>query len=172
MSTLTTLLATAATSLLSSTSQTVYSFKDLSGAFAHCTAGTFTFGGETSYGINQITVSYTSENTYQEVAVDGGIYVTPIPTYNGMVTIDCQQTSYFNQFLLNWYNTLKTEAAAGTVDNWANASMILVKSNAYSSSSKTTHTITGISPQKRPDEPYAAQGGNIIWSLMAANITS
>lgn len=168
-----TVLAGTVTSFLSSAGTTTYSFKDLSGAFAHPTAGTYTFGGAENRGINQITVSYLAENTVHDVSVDGGLFVLPVPVWNGMITIDVQQTSLFNQFLLGWYNTIRTEATqtSPTFDNWANASMLLVKNSSLSAAT-TTHTITGISPQKRPDETFAAQGGNIIWSLMAANITS
>lgn len=172
-SVLKTALAGAVTSVLASTGATTYSFKDLSGAFAHPTAGAYTFGGSENRGINQITVSYLAENTVHDVSVDGGIFVLPTPIWNGMVTIDVQQTSLFHQFLLSWYNKIRTEATqeSPTFDNWANASMLLVKSSPLSAAT-TTHTITGISPQKRPDETFAAQGGNVVWSLMAANITS
>jgi hypothetical protein len=161
------------TSLLSSSGAATYSFKNLNGVFAHTSAGTYTFGGAENRGINQITVSYLAENTVQDISVDGGIFVLPTPIWNGMVTIDVMQTSLFNQFLLSWYNTIRTEATQSTPswDNWANASMLLVKTDSLLSTT-TTHTITGISPQKRPDETFAAQGGNVVWNLMAANITS
>ena len=165
--------ATYVTNLLSSTAVTTYSFKDLSGVFAHATAGSYTFGGAENRGINQITVSYLAENTQQDISVDGGVFVLPIPVWNGMVTIDVQQTSLFHQFLLGWYNTIRTEAtqSSPTFDNWSNASMLLVKNSSLNSTT-VSHTITGISPQKRPDETYAAQGGSVVWNLMAANITS
>ena len=36
----------------------------------------------------------------------------------------------------------------------------------------TGHVFTGVSPGKMPDMPYAAQGENVTWLLMAADVVN
>jgi len=149
-------------------SNTIYSFKDLTGAFSHKLAGQIVFGGTTGrIGLGQITIHMANDVTTHEIGVDGGIIPFVIPVYNGVVTIQCQQTSTLHKFLLNWYDYLKVQEYIENVENWANAAMIL--KNIVDG---TSHSITGISPQVNPDKVYSAQGGNVTWSLMAGNIES
>ena len=153
---------------------TIYSFGNMSGAIAYRTSSeqkTFTFGGTESIGINQIVISPATDNTTHDISIDGGIFVLPVLVWNGAITIECQQTSTFNDFLLGWYNSIKAQATATTpkFTNWANASMSIVKTSS-SGTSTVKHTVTGISPQRLADKTYAARGGTVVWNLLAANI--
>jgi hypothetical protein len=157
-------------------SATVYSFKDLVGAFSHTSVGQISIGGATNgtgqMGIGQIVVHMTNDITTHEISIDGGIIPFVVPVYNGTISIQCQQTSLFNYYLLDWYNSLKLSATSSgsipaDVSNWANAVMLL-KNIKHG----TQHNITGISPQNSPDKTYAAQAGSVNWSLLAANIES
>lgn len=156
-------------------SQKIYSFTDIIGVFAYKNSSkesSIVFGGSNSIGINQITISCLNDNTIHDVSVDGGIFVLPVLVNNGMIIIECQQTSDLNDFLLEWWNSLKNEANQkphGIFTNWANAGM-KIQRNSSDGITTIVHDITGISPQRRPDKTYAAQGGNVTWNLLAANI--
>lgn len=142
---------------------TTYSFKDLTGAFAHPTAGVFTFGGE--IGMGQVVITMATEKTMHDVAADGTVQVSAVAGDNGTVAIEVQQTSSFHKFLMTWFNTVKNALNNDDVTNWTGASILL-----RSSLDGTSHLCTGISPQNIPAKTYAKQGGNITWTLMAADI--
>jgi Bacteriophage KPP10, Structural protein ORF10 len=142
---------------------TVYSFKDLSGNFSHPAVGSFILNGG-NIGFGQVTVAMTTEKTTHDVAADGSVMVSFISGDNGSVDIEVQQTSALHNFLLDWYNRVKTAADLGDVTLWAAGSMLL-----RNIVDNTSHSITGISPSKLPDKVYAAQGGKITWKLMAAD---
>lgn len=149
-------------------SNTIYSFKDLTGAFSHKIAGQIVFGGtDGKIGLGQISIHMANNITTHEIGIDGAIIPFVIPVYNGTVSVQCQQTSILHKFLLDWYNVLKTRESQENVDDWANAVMAL-----RNIVDGTSHNITGISPQINPDKVYGAQGGNVTWLLMAANIES
>jgi hypothetical protein len=139
--------------------QTTYSFLDLAGAIASPIGG-YTFTGE---GVGEVIVSMTTEKTVHDTAADGSVMVSKIAGDNGMITINCQQTSLVHKFLLGLYNALMV----GPASIWASTSILL-----RNTSDGTSHVVTGVSPQKVPDKSYQAQGQRISWVLMAANIQS
>jgi hypothetical protein len=142
---------------------TVYSAESLSGSFQHPDVGVYMITGP-NVGRGAITISMSTERSEHSVAADGSVMVSYIAGDNGTVTIEAQQTSSIHSFLLNWFNFTKTSADNGDPSNWAAASIIL-----FSITDGVTHTITGISPQKVPDKSYAASGGMVTWTLMAAS---
>jgi Bacteriophage KPP10, Structural protein ORF10 len=142
---------------------TTYSFKDTSGSFSHPDAGTFQFAGQ--IGMGQFTVEMLTEKSEHTVASDGNVMVSAIAGDNGHVSIEVQQTSALHQFLMSWYNTVKTALNNGNVTNWAGASLTL--RNIVDGS---THYCNGISPSRMPAKTYAKQGQNIAWVLMCADI--
>lgn len=137
---------------------TTYDFLDVSVTISHPSVGTFSMVGE---GVGSISVSMTTDRTAHDPAADGSIMVSKIRARNGSVSISIQQTSYINRWLLKWYNYV--EAANASV--WADAKIII---RAPQMGELTT--CKGVSPQKIPDNTYQAQGQNITWSLMAADI--
>ncbi len=140
-----------------------YSFKDVSGAFAHPLAGAFIFGGQ--IGMGQISISMATDKTSHDVAADGTVMVSFISGDNGAIDIEVQQTSELHSFLLAWYNLIKTASDLGDVSNWASAAITI-----RSLLDGASHVIQGLSPSKIPDKVYAAQGGKITWHLMAADV--
>ena len=143
---------------------TTYSFKDLTGAFVHPLVGSYILAGG-NIGLGQVTIAMTQDRTSQDVAADGSVMVSYLPGDNGTISFEVQQTSDLHNFLLNWWNACKTAADLGDVLNWAAGAVSL--RNLLDGS---LHTATGISPGKRPDKVYAAQGGKITWVLPAARI--
>lgn len=141
----------------------VYSFKDLSGGFSHPLAGAFIFAGQ--IGAGRITITNVTERTVHQTAADGNVMVSYVAGDAGNVAIEVQQTSDMHKFLLAWFNLCKTSADNGDVSNWATAALSF-----RSAVDGTYHLISGVSPAKVPDKPYAAQGENVTWNLMAADI--
>lgn len=144
---------------------TTYSFKDSSGAFTHPTAGAFPFAGQ--IGMNQLHVAMTTEKTTHDLAADGTVMPSFISGDNGSVAIEVQQTSLLHQFLLAWYNLIKTAADNGDVSQWATAAIVI-----RNSVDGSMHVCTGVSPSKIPDKVYAAQGQKLTWTLMCASVQS
>lgn len=138
---------------------TTYSFSDVSMTISHPSKGQYIM--EAGEGVGSITIANTNDNTAHDVAADGGVMVTKIRARNGTVAISMQQTSSLHKWLVNLYNYL--EAAA--TDQWANTGITV-----RAPKMQKKYTMAGVSPQKPADEPFQAQGQNITWTLMAADI--
>lgn len=143
---------------------TTYSFKDLTGAFVHPLAGSYIFAGG-QVGVGQITITNATDRTAHDTAADGSVMVSYIAGDSGGATIEVQQTSTLHDFLLGWFNAVKTSAELGAVGPWAAGILRL-----HNTIDGSTHTLTGVSPSKVPDKTYAAQGGRVTWSIMAARV--
>jgi hypothetical protein len=145
---------------------TTYSFKDLTGAIASPLMGPFILAGGT-LGSGKITVEMTHEWTEQDVAVDGAVMVSASPGQNGVVTVDCQQTSAINAYLKSAQNAHQTALINGDSSNWAAISLDL-----QNPVTGDQNICTGASFTKKPPQPYGAKGEYIQWKLMAANIAN
>jgi len=144
---------------------TTYSFRNLTGAFAHSLAGAFTFSGD--QGVGQIVVHMATEKTTHDTAADGAVQISFVAGDSGTVTIECQQTSEIHAFLLGWFNVIKAAAKGGDASAWATGTLLL-----RDTLNDKSHVIKYISPQNIPDKTYAAQGGRMTWTLMAGDIQS
>jgi hypothetical protein len=102
-----------------------------------------------------------NDRTAHDVASDGSVMVSKIRAHNGAVSISVQQTSPINDWLLKWYNFVDGADAS----EWTDTKIII-----RAPRMGRLVTCTGVSPQKLADLPYQAQGQNVIWSLMAADI--
>lgn len=142
---------------------TTYSFKDLSGAFTSPVAGALIFAGEIGQG--RVLVTNTTEHGLMDTAPDGTVMPVYVAGDAGIVTIECQQTSFVHHYLLTWFNIVNTLAKGGDVSNWATGAMLL--RNLVDGAS---HTATGVSPQKVPDKTYTTNGTNVVWSMLCANL--
>jgi glutamine cyclotransferase len=137
---------------------TTYSFLDVSVSISHPNVGTYSAVGE---GIGSIAISRSNDVSAQDVSGDGSVMVSKIRARNGSISFTIQQTSGFNRWLNKWYNYL--EGANTSV--WADTKIIVRAPQM----GKVT-TLIGVSPQKFADEPYQAQGQNLTWALLAADI--
>lgn len=144
---------------------TTYSFKALAGAMTSPVGVNLVFGGQ--LGVGKIVVANTTEHTSHDTAADGVVMPSFVAGDSGVITIECQQTSIIHQTLLNWLNILKTAAMNGDVSNWASTNMLLMETTTGQS-----HNVSGMSPQKSADKSYAAQGGNVTWTLPACNVVN
>lgn len=139
----------------------VYSFEDVTCSFSHPAKGS---KSSTGAGIGSITTSMTGDKTTHETSADGRIFVLRVPGDNGTITVTMQQTSDLHKWLLKWYNYINGPDSDNS--DWI-AMNITIKNNYL----REQINCTGVSPQKRPDKPYQAQGQMITWSLMAMEIT-
>lgn len=136
---------------------TTYSFSDIKMAISHPNVGQYVISGE---GVGSINISMSNDRTMHDIAADGSVMVSKIRARNGLLALTVQQTSAINKWLLKWYNYLEFADAS----EWADTTVIIYGMG-------ETYTALGVSPQKLPDRPYQAQGQNIVWNLMSADIT-
>ncbi|EKQ56268.1 MULTISPECIES: phage protein [unclassified Clostridium] len=144
------------------TSYTTYSFSDVTGSFSHPNVGS---KSTTGAGLGSITTSQSTTKTAHEVSADGRVMISKIAGENGTVAITMQQTSELHQWFLSWYNYINGSSAS--TDDWAAMSLTIKNNNLGEIT-----TCTGVSPEKLADRPYQAQGQNVTWNLMAAEITT
>ena len=116
----------------------------------------------TGKGAGSITTSMSGEKTAHDIAADGTVMISKLLGNNGSIALSIQQTSSVHKLLLLWYNYV----LAADASVWADNSITI-----RDSINKTTITAIGVSPQKKPDKPYQAQGQQIVWNFMAATIT-
>lgn len=140
-------------------SYNTYSFEDVTCSFQHPGVGA---ASSTGAGLGTISIAMANDKTVHEVAADGSVMISKIAGKNGTVAITMQQTSELHKYLLRWYNYVD----AAKSSEFAKM-VITIKSNNLGDIT----TCTGVSPQKLADRPYQAQGQQITWNLMAAEIT-
>ena len=138
---------------------TVYSFEETSLTLSHPSVGMYTFVGK---GVGSATVSRANDITQHDVAADGSTMISKVPGRNGTLAIAIQQTSAGHKFLRKWYQYVETAPAS----EFAKASAVL-----KSLSTGESINMTGVTPQKRADAAYQANGQQVTWNLMCAKIT-
>lgn len=135
-----------------------YSFTDITMVISHPAVGQYVATGE---GIGSVNVAMSNDRSAHDVAADGSTMVSKIRARNGTVTISAQQTSSLHKWLVKWYNYLEF----APTDQWAETS-VTIRAPRMGESIVATF----VSPQKLPDRPYQAQGQQLTWGLMAADI--
>lgn len=137
---------------------TTYSFVDVSVAISHPSVGKYLADGE---GIGTINIARSNDVSAHDVAGDGSVMVSKIRVRNGSITFAIQQTSAFARWLTKWYNYLE----AASTSEWADT-----KITVRAPKMGELTTLIGVSPQKFADKPYQANGQNVNWTLLAADI--
>ncbi len=136
-----------------------YSFQDVTCSFEHKGVGA---KSSTGAGLGSISVAMAGDKTAHDVAADGSVMVSKLAGKNGTISITVQQTSELHKYLLSWYNYLDVASTA----EFAGMTLTINSTNL-----KDKTTCTGVSPQKLADRGYQAQGQQVTWNLMAAEIT-
>lgn len=139
-------------------SYSTYSFDDVTMVISHPAVGQFNTSGA---GLGSINTTMTTERSAHDVAADGSIMISKIKGRNGAHMIVAQQTSTLHQWLTKLYNYLETAPTR----EWAKTKIVI-----RSPSMKNLTTSTGVSFTKLADVPYQAQGQQVTWNLMAADI--
>ena len=137
-----------------------YSFQDVNITISHPLAGQYIASGE---GTGSIGFNMTNDRTVHDVAADGSVMVSKIEARNGSVPISIQQTSPMHKWLLKLFNLLSAKSTSPK--DWANIKIVMRAPNMGD-----LITATGVSFQKQPDRAFKAQGEQVTWNLMAADI--
>lgn len=137
---------------------TTYSFDDVTCTMVHPLVGLHTVTGT---GVGSIGVTMNTTKTVHDIAADGSVMISKIPGNNGTIAIEVQQTSSFHKWLLGYYNAVVAAPSA----MWAQASIVI-----QDKVGGITITALSVSPEKRADRSYQAEGQRVTWNLMAANI--
>ena len=146
---------------------TTYSGKDLNVTFTHPLIGTIQAVGVDSMGIAQISIRMTTAQSVLQVGMDGAIIPRVVPGDQGEIELQIWQTSTFHQELLAYCNALKAARDAGDVSQWFSG--VLLVQNIVDG---TSHTCTGVAPQKVPDKTYQEQAQRVNWLLVACNVVN
>lgn len=136
-----------------------YSFEDISLTISHPGFGTYTAYGT---GIGDITVSYSNDVTYHNVASDLAVVVSKWVARNGNVQMNILQSSDFN----DWLKRFAAFLEESPTDQFALATMDI-----KNKSTGDTYHCTGVSHQKRADNSFQSQAQNRTWTMMCANIS-
>ena len=136
---------------------TTYSFDDVEVTFSHPGIGLYLINGK---GVGSISVTMSTEKSSHDVAADGSVMVSKIPGDNAAIDIEVQQTSEFHKWLTNYYNFVKLAPA----NQWANAAIVI-----RDKVGGALITALDVSPLKKADKPYQAQGQRVTWPFLAAN---
>jgi len=135
-----------------------YSFSDVAMVISHPAVGQYVASG---VGLGSITTTMTTDRTTHDVSADGSVMVSKIKGRNGSHAIAVQQTSELNRWLLRLYNYLES----APTNQWAKITIII-----RAPEMGDLITSTGVSFQKLPDRPYQAQGQQVTWNLLAADV--
>jgi superfamily I DNA and RNA helicase len=139
-------------------SYSTYSFADVTMTISHPALGQYVANGA---GIGNINTAMATDRTSHDTSADGSVMVSKIKGRSGSHAIAVQQTSDLNHWLLKLYNYLET----APTNQWAGISIVL-----RSPTMQDLITSTGVSFQKLPDKPYQAQGQQITWNLLSADV--
>jgi len=138
---------------------TTYSFEEVSVVISHPALGQFVASGQ---GLKSISVSRPNDMRQDDLAGDGHVMVSKMPSPNGGIVMTCQQTSPFQDFMTKLTNYLKTAPAS----EFAKGTIVISPVN-----QNIRHYGRGVTPQKMADKNYEAAGGTVPWNLMCAELT-
>lgn len=136
-----------------------YSFEDTSLTISHPGFGTYTAYGT---GIGDITISYSNDVTYHNVAADLAVVVSKWVARNGSVQLNILQSSDFNEWLKKFASFLEE----APTDQFALATIDI-----KNKSTGDNYHCTGVSHQKRADNSFQSQAQNRTWNMLCANIS-
>lgn len=140
-----------------------YSFLSIQLSLVHPVAGTYIANGEQANG--GITIAPLVDHTAQDVTPDGATITNYHPGKTATLTIQTQQISDLNAFLIGWHNDCTTAADLGDLTDYTTMSALVVDTN-----SGRTHTMSGIAPSKVPDTPYGASSAMVSWVLKVSTL--
>jgi len=140
------------------TTNTTYSFADVTCVISHSSVGQKSVNG---LGIGKITVAYLDNLTESDLGADGAVMVTKVESARCKISLEIQQTSSLNKWLLTYANTVRTAEssvwAGGTIkitENFTNGAAI---------------TASYCSLIKRPDRSDAQQGDHVTWEFLSTH---
>ena len=138
---------------------TTYSFSAVSCTIQHPLVGQKVINGS---GIGSITVAYSDNNTESDLGADGSVMISKVLSHRGTISIELQQTSSVNKWLVNLANALDNADAS----QWANGTVRI----AENFTDGITTNATKVAIVKRPDHKNEQNGGRVSWELFSPEI--
>ena len=139
---------------------TTYSFKNVKVTISHPLVGQRVVNGE---GIGTITVAYSDDLTQSDIGADGAVMISKIESRRGTITLEIQQTSALNKWLLNYANAVQNANAS----QWAGGTLAVSENF----TNGVNVSASNLALQKRPDHADAQNGGRVSWPFFSSNIT-
>lgn len=139
---------------------TTYSFADVNMVISHPAMGAYEMNGE---GIGSVSVTMSTDKSVHDVAADGSVMVSKVAGDNAQIDVETQQTSSLHKWLLAYYNFILISSARF----WATASITIIDKV----SGETIEALE-VSPLKKADKSYQAQGQRVTWQFLSANCQS
>ena len=137
----------------------VYSLADVITTFNHPDVGKCVLSNE---GGGRITVSYAGDMASNTTTATGYVVVNKLVAKNGTCSVEIPTNSSADNFLRKWIKYIKT----APTKRFALATLIL-----NDSAAGRVLNMTGVVPQKEPDEGYDQQSGNRQYNLLFAEMT-
>lgn len=138
----------------------VYSLADVITTFNHPDVGKMVLSGENGGG--RITIAYAGDMAANTKTATGYVVVNKLVAKDGSCSLEIPTNSAADNFLRKWIKFIKSAATK----RFALASLTV-----FDSAANRTLTMTGVVPQKEPDEGYDQQSGNRQYNLLFAEMT-
>lgn len=135
-----------------------YSFDDITATITHPDFSSYSLKNE---GVGSIRKTMANDRTVHDVAADGSVMISKIKVKNGSLTIQAQQTSNLHSYLKKLYKYCESAAATA----WAKITIVI--------NDRMTGDVVNASYgsfKKLSDEGWQAQGEQVTWELMFAEI--
>jgi len=137
----------------------VYSLADVVTTFNHPDVGKMVVSDE---GGGRITISYAGDLASNTTTATGYVVVNKLVAKNGTVSLEIPQNSDADTFFRKWIKYVKS----APTKKFALATLTV-----FDSAANRTMSMTGVVPQKEPDEGYDQQSGNRQYNLLFAEMT-
>ena len=134
----------------------VYSLADVITTFNHPDVGKMVLSDN---GGGRISIGYAGDLASNTVTATGYVVVNKMKSTNGTCQLEIPTNSEADNFLRKWIRYIKQ----ASTNKFALASLTLKDTAA-----NRTITLTGVVPQKEPDEGYDQQSGNRQYNLLFA----
>jgi hypothetical protein len=136
----------------------VYSLADVITTFNHPDVGRSVLS---DVGAGRITISYAGDMGSATVTATGYVVMNKLVAKNGSISLEIPQNSDADKFLRKWIQYIK----GAPTKKFALATLTL-----NDSAAGRILTMTGVIPQKEPDEGYDQQSGNRQYNLLYAEL--
>ena len=137
----------------------VYSLADVQVVFNHPDVGKMIFSEQ---GSGRIGISYAGDMASNTVTALGYVVVNKLVAKNGTISLEIPCNSDVDNFLRFWIQTIKTSSPK----RFALATLTL-----NDTAAERVLNISGVVPQKEPDEGYDRESGNRQYNLLFAEMT-
>jgi len=136
----------------------VYSLPDVVTTINHPDVGRCVLS---DVGGGKITISYAGDMSSHTTTATGHVVVNRLKSQSGTVALEIPQNSEADLYLQKWIKYLKSCRTA----RFALSDLVL-----NDPASGKTYSMTGVTPQKQPDEGYDQTSGNRQYNLLFAEM--